>query len=86
MYLMRDGFLILFDGIKMRLITCCEALAGCSLEMGLMVDNEYDLRDLKRYLLVKLDNDDNDAENRMRCEFRFGFVAEFVVDGSSCTD
>lgn len=72
--------LIRFENMKMRLITWCDGLAGFSLELGLMVDNEYDLRDLKRNLFVKLDNDDNDAENRIR------FVAEFVVGCSSCVD
>lgn len=50
--------------------------------MGSIVDKEYDLRDRPRNLLVKLDNDDNDAELWMW----FVFVAEFVVGCSSCAD
>ena len=52
------------------------------LATGSIVDKEYDLRDLKKgNLLVKLANDADDAENRMR----FVFVDEFEFDGcSSC--
>lgn len=77
---LKTKHLIRFVKYKMRLITWCDVFDGCSLtEFGSIVDKEYDLRDLKRYLLVKFDNDDNDSENRMR----FGFVTT-VFDGSSC--
>lgn len=61
--------------------TWCDALDGCSVAMGSMVVREYDLRARNRNLLVKFDNDDNDAENWMRLVF----VVECVFDCcSSC--
>lgn len=63
---------------EMRLITWCDVFVVCSLEMGSIVDKEYDLRDRLRYLLVKFDNDDKDAENGTR------FL--FVAGCSSCAD
>lgn len=78
-YRISNSFLIC--KMKLRWITWCDAVDGCSMVMGSMVDKEYDLRARNRNLLVKFDNDDNDAENWMRLLF----VVECVFDcASSC--